>query len=114
MRYRVVKDYTRQYDDPISFERGESIAVEREDKDFPGWWWCTDKRGKSGWVHENFFEEEDYRTIATEGYSALELSAKAGEALTGLDERSGWALCVNQTGEQGWVPLASLANIEAA
>lgn len=109
MRYRVVEDHVRSYDDPIRFERGESITVERPDADHPGWWWCTDKRGRSGWVHESFFEEEDYRFIAREDYDARELTVRAGEVVEVLDVRGGWALCRNDAGETGWAPMARLA-----
>lgn len=104
----VTQDYARVYADPISFERGESISRERPDKEQPGWWWCTDKRGKSGWVHESFFEEDDFRFIALADYSAIELNASAGERVNTLDERAGWAWCVNEAGEQGWLPLSHL------
>lgn len=105
-RYRVIKDYTRQHNDPIRFERGESIIVERSDPEYPGWFWCTDKRGKSGWVHESYFEQEDYRHIAIEDYNALELTVKAGDELIGEDERGGWLLAVTRGGQRGWVPLS--------
>jgi hypothetical protein len=103
--YRVVKPYTRQYADPISFERGESITVERQDDQFPGWWWCTDKRGKSGWVHREFFEEDDYRMLATEDYIAWEINVTEGDMLAGEREVGGWLLATTTAGERGWVPL---------
>jgi hypothetical protein len=105
-RYRVNKDYKRSNDDPISFERGESIIVERSDPNYPGWFWCTDKRGKSGWVHESFIEQEDYRHIATEDYNALELTVKVGDELIGEDERGGWLLAVTSDDRRGWVPVS--------
>ena len=48
MHYRVINDYTSKYADPIAFEEGEAITREQADDQYPGWWWCTDKRGKSG------------------------------------------------------------------
>jgi hypothetical protein len=113
MRFRITQNYARTYDDPIAFERGESIMRERQDKEHPGWWWCTDKRGKSGWVHESFFEDDDYRFITLEDYSAMELNATAGEIVEAVDERAGWALCVNDAGEQGWLPISHLQPIES-
>lgn len=107
-QYRVVRDYAPQPGEPIRFERGEAIVVERRSEAYPGWWWCSDKRGRSGWVHERYFTEDDYRYVATEDYDGSELSARAGEVLTSLIEHDGRALCVNRDGEQGWVPLAHL------
>lgn len=105
MQYRVVTAYTRQYEDPIRFERGEAITVERQDTEFPEWWWCIDKAGRGGWVHQSFFEEEDYRKVATEDYSAWELSVAPGDVLAGERELGGWLLGTTRSGERGWVPL---------
>lgn len=63
----------------------------------------ADKRNKSGWVHESFFYEDDYRYIAKQDYSALELPVKAGDTLTGLREVGGWLLAQTAAGAQGWV-----------
>ncbi len=111
MQYRVLHDHVHKYEDPIRFERGESIVVERQDEDHPGWWWCTDKRGRSGWVHESFFEPEDYRFVAREDYDARELDVRTGEIVQVLDVRGSWALCQNTAGESGWVPLTNLEPI---
>ncbi len=112
MRFRVTQDYTRAYADPIAFERGESISRERQDEQSPRWWWCTDKRGKSGWVHESFFEDDDYRFIALADYSALELNVTAGEIVDAIDTRDGWAWCINEAGDQGWLPVSHIRPIQ--
>jgi SH3-like domain-containing protein len=111
MKFRVTENYLRVYADPIAFERGEAITRERPDPEQPGWWWCTDKRGKSGWVHESFFEEDDFRFIALADYSALEMNAVAGDEVEVIDERAGWAWCANAAGEQGWLPLSHLQHV---
>ena len=105
MHYRVINDYTSKYADAIAFEEGEAITREQADDENPGWWWCTDKRGKSGWVHESFFYEDDYRYIASQDYSAVELQVKAGDTLAGLREVGGWLLAHTVAGARGWVPL---------
>ncbi|GIV84549.1 MAG: hypothetical protein KatS3mg052_1556 [Candidatus Roseilinea sp.] len=111
MHYRVVADHVRSHDNAICFERGESIRVEQPDARYPGWWWCTDRRGRSGRVHESYFEEEDYRFVAREDYDARELTVCAGEVVEALDVRGDWALCRNSARETGWVPLAKLAPV---
>lgn len=108
MKYRVVKPYTRQYTDPIAFEHGEVISVERQDPDGPEWWWCTDKRGKSGWVHESYFVEDDYRKITTQSYSAWELTVGEGDILDGQRELGGWLLATTEDGDFGWVPMENV------
>jgi hypothetical protein len=103
--YRVLKPYTRQYPDPIRFAQGEAILRERKDDEFPGWWWCTDQRGKSGWVHEAYFEEEDYRILGKHDYHAWELTVSEGEVLEGIGDIGGWLMASKPDGEQGWVPI---------
>ena len=112
--YQVIQDYAGPYSDPInliSFDEGETLMREYTDDQHPGWWWCTDKRDKSGWVHESFFYEDDYRYIANQDYSAVELDVKAGDPLTGLREVGGWLLAQTAAGAQGWVPLANVKPI---
>ncbi len=106
-QYHVTKSYVHQYADPISFAQGEAVLRERKDSDekYPGWWWCTDKRGKSGWVHEAYLEEDDYRFLGKFDYNARELTVAEGDVLEGLGEVGGWLLATKADGEQGWVPL---------
>ena len=41
----VTKPYTAQYPDPIEFETGTLLNVEREDTEYPGWLWCRAPSG---------------------------------------------------------------------
>lgn len=109
-QYRAIAAYTRLYPDPIAVRAGEPIAVGREDDEYPGWIWCTDKRGRSGWVPLTIVDRQ--AGVARQDYSALELSVEPGELLTVEQEESGWALCRNAAGERGWVPLANLAHAD--
>ena len=104
--HRVVSRYTRQYADPIAVRAGEPITPGKEDHEYPGWIWCTDARGRSGWVPLAIVDRD--AGVARRDYSALELSVEPGELVTVEEEESGWALCRNATGSRGWVPCASL------
>ncbi|MGH2484388.1 MAG: SH3 domain-containing protein [Ktedonobacterales bacterium] len=109
-RARVTANYEAQYADPITFTRGEEIAVtDREEpwRDNPDWlWvWCTDARGKSGWVPKGYVERRGATGVGLRDYSAVELSVTAGELLTVEDEAAGWLLCATEGGRRGWVPL---------
>ena len=103
---RVISGYTRVYEDPVAFRAGEPITLGREDDEYPGWIWCTDSRGRSGWVPLTIVDRE--AAVARQDYSALELSVEPGALLMIEQEESGWALCRNASGERGWVPLANL------
>ncbi|HKV85892.1 MAG TPA: SH3 domain-containing protein, partial [Ktedonobacterales bacterium] len=69
------------------------------------WIWCTDARGKSGWVPAGAIERRGATGLGSRDYSAVELSVTAGEALTVEEELSGWLLCATDDGRRGWVPL---------
>jgi len=107
----VIVEYQTFYADPISVNAGETLQVsEKVDywEDNPDWeWiWCTDQRGKSGWVPRNCI---DFKAVETTGfarykYTARELSVTIGEELVVEREESGWLWCINQQGRSGWVP----------
>jgi hypothetical protein len=106
---RVTADYRAQYSDPISVRAGEALEVSgREDRwdDKPDWvWlWCTDPRGKSGWMPQGYVELIGGQGRARRDYAATELSVSAGETVNAEQEESGWLWCTNQQGGSGWVP----------
>ena len=109
--YRVVRDYTRVHADPIQLVRGDAVTVLRRDKEYPGWLWCTNKIDQSGWVHESFLEEEDYRYIAVADYTALELTVQTDDILMGDRELAGWVLAMDKNGAYGWVPLDHVVRV---
>jgi uncharacterized protein YraI len=115
---RVVRDYQAQFSDPISVEAHEPFAVsERSEpwEDNPEWmWvWCTDQRGKSGWVPKNIIQmEADGKTGTTQAaYNARELTVNAGQELIVEQEESGWFWCRDQQGEHGWVPISHVMEL---
>ncbi|MBA2286130.1 MAG: hypothetical protein H0W02_11640 [Ktedonobacteraceae bacterium] len=115
-RYRVTTNYQAYYTDPIAVHAGETFHVsEKVDawQDNPDWlWvWCTDQRGKSGWVPKAIIVLNADGTTGTARtpYAATELSVVAGDELTASHEESGWLWCSDQQGRQGWVPLAHVA-----
>jgi len=117
-RYRVIADYQAEFPDPISVSAGETFQVSEKVSlwnDNPDWiWtWCTNQRGKSGWVPKNVISHNsDSRTaIARSTYSARELTVAVGEELVAHQEESGWLWCTNQQGEWGWVPLEHVTSL---
>ncbi|MEO6887686.1 MAG: SH3 domain-containing protein [Ktedonobacteraceae bacterium] len=117
-RYRVTTDYQASSTDPIAVHAGETFQVsEKVDawQDNPDWlWvWCTDQRGKSGWVPKAIIVLNADGTTGTtrNAYAARELSVVAGDELAASHEESGWLWCSDQQGRQGWVPLAHVASL---
>ncbi|HKV03126.1 MAG TPA: SH3 domain-containing protein [Ktedonobacteraceae bacterium] len=110
---RVAKDYQAEFPDPIAVEAGEAFAVSERNSAWennPAWiWvWCTDQRGKSGWVPKNIIQmDADGQTgTAPAAYNAIELTVTAGQGLTIEHEESGWFWCCDQQGKRGWVPIS--------
>ncbi len=110
---RVAKDYQAQFADPIAVEAGEAFTVSERAEPWennPAWmWvWCTDQRGKSGWVPQNIIQmDTDKRTGTTQAaYDARELTVTAGQELSIEQEESGWFWCCDEQGTCGWVPIS--------
>jgi len=100
----VVKSYVAQYSDPIEFASGELIELEREDPEYPGWWWCRAPTGKEGWVHRSFLERSARKAKGLSAYSARELSVSRGERGQILQSLDGWVCFRLESGLQGWLP----------
>lgn len=107
-RVRVCAAYIAKYADPIALSRGDSVIAEREDSEFPGWYWCTSDKGKSGWVHRKFLDRVDGPALATADYTAAEISVSAGDEGTVLDRLAGWVYLQLPDGRLGWVPESSV------
>jgi hypothetical protein len=114
-RYRVKADYQASNPDPFGVTVGETFQVsEKTDvwNSTPDWiWiWCTDQRGKQGWVPQNMitFSSDSRTGTARSSYRATELTVAVGDELVAYQEESGWVWCSNQQGNSGWVPLATL------
>jgi SH3-like domain-containing protein len=104
----VTKPYTSQYLDPISFDAGVTVRVERADTEFPGWFWCRAPSGKEGWVHHSFLAARAGTTTSVQAYSAKELTAAAGQQGTLIHLLDGWAYIRLDRGDEGWIPESHL------
>lgn len=106
--YRVVSDYRAAYPDPIVITAGERFQVGESDRDNPAWVWCTGSSGKGGWVPAVYVRRDGDVGVALRDYSAMELSVRAGEGLTVLDDEAGWVWARDERGQLGWVPLENV------
>ena len=100
----VTKAYTSKYPDPICFDAGAAVQVERGDPEYPGWFWCRAPSGKTGWVHRTFLGACAGTTASVQAYSARELTVAVGERGTLLRSLDGWAYIRLDTGPEGWMP----------
>ena len=107
----VITAYQAQYQDPIAFEAGEDVIVEREDSEFRHWFWCRAKSGKQGWVHRSFLSADAGIAKGLRAYSAKELTASPGERGTLIHSLDGWAHVHLDRGEKGWLPESHVRNV---
>lgn len=108
--HRVTTSYQAQYPDPICVCAGEPVTVTGRTDTWEGytWVWCTDARGKSGWVPQTYLEPRGDTWIIPRDYDAAELTARPGEIVTITTTESGWCWATNAAGHSGWIPAAHL------
>ena len=105
MRIIVTLAHTSAFPDPISFAVGDSLHIGRRDKEYPGWIWVTTPSGGQGWAPEAYVQMTSTKQgVATEPYTAKELSTVAGESLIRHKELDEWLWVENDRGEHGWIP----------
>jgi len=106
MQYEVTEDWTATYDAPIALSAGETIELSGRQDIWDGyiWLWARCTAGKEGWIPDSLVRTMNGRQIAGEDYSAMELTCKRGQVVTGIKETHGWVLCRTAEGRTGWVP----------
>jgi uncharacterized protein YgiM (DUF1202 family) len=110
----VTKDYERSNPAPLIGKAGETVTLLGETDPWennPAWVWlkCRDARGNIAWTPANYLTIAGDTATLTRDYSALEMTAQAGDAVTILEEESGWYWCRTATGEEGWLPISHVA-----
>jgi hypothetical protein len=105
---KVKANYTSSSLDPLKFSKDEALVVAYESDEYPGWIWCINNDGKSGWAPTGYLEITDDSAMAKQDYDATELTVRAGDELTVLGEEGGWCWCSFREDEKGWVPTENL------
>jgi hypothetical protein len=113
----VVHDYVAQYPHPIVASRGTAVLIERDDAEFPGWWWCRAPDGQAGWVPTELLDAPvapgGYSTLLDD-YSAHELTVAAETLIDVMEERAGWVRACADSETVGWLPLSHVRFIAPA
>lgn len=111
MRVTVREDWKASYEDPIVLAVGGGLELTgtREVWDSYTWLWARSEQGQEGWIPDDLAVRAQDGFVASEDYSAVELSCEVGVELELLREKHGWAFCRNADGHEGWVPLRNLA-----
>lgn len=108
-RIAIVRSPHRSdYPDPLRLTVGQQVTVGDKVSEWPGWVWCTEAGGKSGWVPEAYVRREGPTGWLVVEYDATELSVAEGDQVEVLMQESGWAWCRKASGDEGWLPLEVL------
>jgi hypothetical protein len=52
--YQVISNYESAYPDPLVFHKEDMLKIETKTSEWPGWVWCTNENGKSGWTPRSY------------------------------------------------------------
>lgn len=104
--WTVVERYERSRENPVRGEAGDELQVGRSD-DWSGheWRWCTDGRGRRGWVADEALDVRGERGVLRRDFDAVELTVSAGDQVFGSEIVAGWLWATDADGESGWLPL---------
>ena len=109
MKVTVIEEHKSSFPNPIRLIKNELVQVGRRDTEFTGWIWTTTSNGNSGWAPEALLDINGDRATAKENYNARELNTSIGEELTVQRELNEWYWVSNSVGEQGWIPVKTVA-----
>jgi hypothetical protein len=64
--------------------------------------------GVECWVPKDYLEYQGQTAVLVKDYNAKELSVGVGQRVAIEDSAAGWYWCLNQGGEEGWVPQKNI------
>lgn len=109
-RGTVTRAYRRPYPDPIRVAAGERVTPDFDKPtDIPGWVWCTDARGKSGWTPRAWLRDERGAWRIARDFDAGELTVEPGDVLALHAETADFYWATTADGRSGWVPTDCVA-----
>lgn len=110
---RVIVDYRAPFSDPIQANQGDMVTLDpRRETNIPGWVWCMNESGRSGWVPKAYVEIQGTSGKMLCSYDAIELTVGVGNILTVHKEESEFYWVTNQNGQHGWVPVSHVEPFE--
>ena len=71
---KVISDYKSPYIDPLKIRKAEILRIGNKESEWPGWVWCTNKKGKQRWVPRNYMDIQGNTGIMLQDYEATELN----------------------------------------
>ncbi|KLN99656.1 ligand-binding protein SH3 [Stenotrophomonas muris] len=116
MNYIVTAAHRSEFPHPIILRRGQALVVGERYEGPEGWddWFLCEAEGQQpGFVPAPVIgRDAQGGAFATQDYCARELDVDPGQTLRGMRTLNGWAWCVPENGEPGWVPFEKLRAIK--
>ncbi len=104
-RIRVIKDYAREFENPISMKKGSHIKVIRKNEGrYKEWFWCKNEEGIEAFVPSEILEIEGSSAVFLQDYDSREHTVYVGDILIFIYEMGGWAWVKKSSGQDGWIP----------
>lgn len=105
LRGAVSKPYRQPFPHPIRVRAGERVSADfGKVTDLPGWVWCTDDRGRSGWTPQEWLDKQGTRWRIIRDFDAIELTVEVRMSVTVHLEVAGFYRLTVEDGCTGWVP----------
>lgn len=95
MKFRVTEDWQATYADPIRLQAGDVLYLTglRDDWDGHIWVWARSASCLKGWIPDTIVSKANAGCVATEDYTAAELTCRTGQVVTAEMETHGWVFC---------------------
>ena len=101
----VLNKHRSKFLNPLILSKGDIVKTGNEDKEFPGWIWCTTSDNNSGWISQTYLEINKNSAVLKKDYNATELNVDIGQILKVFFEDTDWAWCEAEDSLKGWVPV---------
>ena len=111
---KVTKNHKSEFPVPLIAKKGEIVEDQERKTEGEGWLWCRNTSGVHAWVPKAFIEpmSESRHYQFLKDYNSRELTIDDGQEVIVLNEESGWAWVRTPLGDEGWIPLANLQDLQ--
>ena len=109
---KVIQDFHAEYPDHVILIAGITLTPIDKESEWPGWVWCVHESGVECWVPTAYLDQQGQAAVLVKDYNAKELSVTIGQQVSIGTSVSGWYWCLDQAGEEGWVPQKNIEIIK--
>jgi predicted acetyltransferase len=109
----AISAHQASYPNALLVKAGEELELGKRDPASPGWIWCTNKEGESGWMPLRWLDQMETAGTALRDYSSVELTLQTDEEVSLHLEEGSWFWATNRVGQSGWVPVRSIMPLES-